>query len=271
MKKISIITVNYNNAAGLEKTIASVLEQTFTDYEYLVIDGGSTDESSSVIERHADRIDYWVSEKDRGVYHAMNKGIARATGEYCYFLNSGDYLWRPGSLERMFAAHPTEDIVYGNMIQGGVDRVEHGLPVITFYDFYIGSIYHQSAFMKKALFDRVGLYSEEYKVVSDWEFFLKAIFLHGCTTRYIDVDLALYEIGGLSFRDLDANLRDRRAILQKYFSRFVPDYADYDRFKRSNFSGIYRSLENSRLAGRLLRPLLSLSRFFRFSVLRQKR
>ncbi|MDR2910496.1 MAG: glycosyltransferase [Bacteroidales bacterium] len=90
--KLSIITINLNNVAGLQKTIESVVKQTFTDYEYIVIDGGSTDGSADIIKQHANKITYWVSEPDKGIYNAMNKGIRVAKGEYCLFLNSGDWL-----------------------------------------------------------------------------------------------------------------------------------------------------------------------------------
>jgi glycosyltransferase involved in cell wall biosynthesis len=88
--KLSVITINYNNAIGLRKTIESVVNQTFRDYEYIIIDGGSTDGSVDVIKEYADKIDYWVSEPDKGIYNAMNKGVAAAHGEYTNFLNSGD-------------------------------------------------------------------------------------------------------------------------------------------------------------------------------------
>src|SRR5690242_21925905 len=90
--KLSIITVNFNNAAGLQRTMDSAFHQTFTDYEYVIIDGGSTDGSKDLIKNHANKLVYWVSEKDNGVYQAMNKGIVRAKGDYLLFLNSGDYL-----------------------------------------------------------------------------------------------------------------------------------------------------------------------------------
>ena len=92
MPKLSIITVNLNKAKGLQKTIESVIFQTFTDYEYIIIDGGSTDGSKQIIEQYADKITYWVSEPDSGIYNGMNKGIKVAKGEYCLFLNSEDYL-----------------------------------------------------------------------------------------------------------------------------------------------------------------------------------
>ena len=91
--KLSVITINYNNRDGLRKTIESVVNQTCKDFEYVIIDGGSTDGSVDVIKEYADRINYWVSEPDKGIYNAMNKGIDVAQGEYCLFLNSGDYLF----------------------------------------------------------------------------------------------------------------------------------------------------------------------------------
>ena len=92
MKQISIITINYNNASGLEKTIRSVVEQIYNEYEYIIIDGASSDKSKEVIQEYQRYIDFWCSEKDSGIYNAMNKGIQKASGEYLLFLNSGDVL-----------------------------------------------------------------------------------------------------------------------------------------------------------------------------------
>jgi acetyltransferase-like isoleucine patch superfamily enzyme len=122
--KLSIITINRNNAAGLRKTIESVVSQTYTDFEYIIIDGASTDDSVNIIKEYAEatlpcgeglgeRL-YWVSEPDKGIYNAMNKGILKANGEYCLFLNSGDWLYDNDVLNDVFSISPTEDIVYGN-------------------------------------------------------------------------------------------------------------------------------------------------------------
>ena len=116
MKKLSIITVNKNNAEGLRKTIESVVCQTFKDFEYIVIDGASTDESVAVIETYLANVTYWVSKPDRGIYEAINKGIKVAVGEYCLFLNSGDYLSSDSILEKAFSYGFFEDIVYGDVI-----------------------------------------------------------------------------------------------------------------------------------------------------------
>ena len=128
MPKLSIITINLNNAEGLRKTIPSVISQTYCDFEYIVIDGGSTDGSVDVIKKYADKLSYWVSEPDAGIYNAMNKGIRKAGGEYCQFLNSGDWLVAPDVTERMAKDMPDCAICYGNMItiQNGEKMVQKG-------------------------------------------------------------------------------------------------------------------------------------------------
>src|SRR4051812_22804100 len=101
MPRLSIITINYNNVSGLRKTVESVVNQTSQDFEYIVIDGGSTDGSVDVLKQYAKKIKYWISEPDKGIYNAQNKGILKATGEYCHFINSGDYLVKNDVIEKM--------------------------------------------------------------------------------------------------------------------------------------------------------------------------
>jgi glycosyltransferase involved in cell wall biosynthesis len=113
--KLSVITINYNNCDGLRKTIESVVSQTFTDFEYIIIDGGSTDGSVDVIKEYAGRIDYWVSERDRGCYHAMNKGVKVAQGEYVIFMNSGDSFYTNDVIDAFVKENPTEDVLCGDM------------------------------------------------------------------------------------------------------------------------------------------------------------
>ncbi|MCC6690867.1 MAG: glycosyltransferase, partial [Bacteroidia bacterium] len=116
MPKLSVISINLNNRLGLEKTIKSVIDQSFQDFEYIVIDGASTDGSIDVIKANADKFSYWVSEKDKGIYHAQNKGIAHANGEYLLFLNSGDYLYSSNVLQTFFSKNYSEDILYGDLM-----------------------------------------------------------------------------------------------------------------------------------------------------------
>jgi glycosyltransferase involved in cell wall biosynthesis len=268
-RKLSIITINLNNAAGLSKTVNSVKGQAFSDFEYIVIDGGSSDGSLEIIGEFKDRIDYWISEKDNGVYHAMNKGIEKATGDYCYFLNSGDYLISDSVINNVFSKTNGEDIVYGNMIHGGLNTVERGPKDISFFYFYMGSIYHQSAFIKRKLFNEVGYYNESLKVVSDWEFFLKAFFLFGCSYKYVDVNIALYETGGLSFQNIDYNLKERKDVMLKLFPLFRKDYEELERFKMSDFAGIYKRMEKPSIFRAILKRSVALSRFIKFNIFRK--
>ena len=146
MKKVSVITINYNNAEGLKRTLESLFVQTFTDYESIVIDGGSTDGSREVIEGFADRITYWVSEPDGGIYPAMNKGIRQATGIYYNFMNSGDLFEDSTVLENIFASDPAEDILFGKYAS---DRHPQGIAYptpITMLTLYKTHPNHQASF-----------------------------------------------------------------------------------------------------------------------------
>src|ERR1041384_6364869 len=133
--KLSIITVNYNNRTGLERTIKSVADQTQTDIEYLVIDGGSTDGSIELIKSFGPKITEWISENDTGIYEAMNKGIMRSSGEYLLFLNSGDYLYSNETIEQVQNNLGSEDILYGNIIfeKNGNDRTPGYMPFFKNY------------------------------------------------------------------------------------------------------------------------------------------
>ena len=111
--KYSIITVNYNNREGLKRTIESVIHQTFRDFEFIVIDGGSTDSSAEVLKAYDEHISYWVSEKDNGIYDAMNKGIRKATGDYLNFMNSGDCFYDDDVLRNVTAYASDADIITG--------------------------------------------------------------------------------------------------------------------------------------------------------------
>lgn len=112
--KISVITINYNNHDGLKKTIQSVVSQSYNDIEYIIIDGGSTDGSVDLIKEYNDKIDYWISETDNGCYHAMNKGVKVASGEYVIFMNSGDYFYADDIIEYFVNSNPSEDVLCGN-------------------------------------------------------------------------------------------------------------------------------------------------------------
>lgn len=230
MHKLSIITVNLNNANGLRKTIQSVINQTSDNFEYLVIDGGSNDGSVDVIKQYADRIAYWVSEKDKGIYNAMNKGIRHATGDYCQFINSGDYLVNETVIERMIAALPDCSILYGNMLKLLPnrkiyrDRGPAGRPV-TFLTFYRGTLNHSPAYIKRSLFKKFGYYDESLKIVSDWKFYLIAVGLNNEPVAYRDVDVTIFDMNGISNINNKIEKFERRKVLESLIpTNILKDY-----------------------------------------------
>ncbi len=221
---LSIITINLNNSLGLEKTIKSVLYQNFTLFEYIVIDGASTDNSIDVIRRYANtyggRIK-WISETDKGIYNAMNKGIGMATGKYVQFLNSGDCLASDNVAERMIAELKRNDypsILYGNMLKdmpdGKVvrDRCFAGQE-ISFLGFYTGTLNHSPAYIRKDLFEKYGLYDENLRIVSDWKWYLQAIILGEEKPVYTDIDVALFDMHGISETNKGLDKAERKKVL----------------------------------------------------------
>ena len=152
--KISVITVNYNNAAGLEKTIRSVIAQKHIPVEYIIIDGGSSDNSVEIIKKFPSGITTWVSEKDNGVYHGMNKGISLSTHDYLIFLNSGDEFYSEDSLQILADASSGEDLIYGDLIlrENGKEKVSHYPSVITFSYFLSSSLPHPGTLIRRTLF-----------------------------------------------------------------------------------------------------------------------
>lgn len=204
MTVLSVITINLNNKAGLAETFASVFAQHYTGFEYLVIDGGSTDGSREWIEQHAGQIDHWVSEKDKGIYEAMNKGIAAAHGEYLLFLNSGDSLTSPDTLERCMqhaARNPSADILYADYYEVGNSGAEPARyrypPNFTLRELKKRIPCQQASLVKSALFKQIGHFPLQYRIASDYWMFLKS-FLAGKKFVYMDFVMANYNVYGLS-------------------------------------------------------------------------
>ena len=234
MPTVSIITISYNNLGGLTRTMKSVFEQDFTDFEYIIIDGGSSDKSKDLIESFEDRITYWVSEPDRGVYHAMNKGILQSKGEYLHFLNAGDIYASKDVLSRTFSKPQTIPLLRGSQICDYSTKTVRwsnlGDREITLYDLYTNTLLHQATFIKSNLFEKYGLYDENLKIVSDWKFFLQSI-LGGEKTFYLGFDIVIFEMNGIStnLNHGEQHLKERQQVL----SDLVPNYlrTDYERLK----------------------------------------
>lgn len=322
--KLSIITINYNNAEGLRKTLASVATQTYADIEHIIVDGGSSDNSVEVIRDYSQspiantHEIRWISEKDKGIYNAMNKGIKIALGkrivnddhtsspnsliasspyrlsDYIQILNSGDILAAADVTEKMFQAmgngqlaidndpnrltsdsaptssplasrlSPIENgpaIFYGNMIKeypdgrrvkdtcGGGDYTPE-----SFLYFYKGTLNHDCAYIRRDLFEKYGLYNEQMKICSDWEWYVRAIVLGGEKTVYTNIDVTVFDMTGISESDGKNRAliqQERRAYLESMLPAAVlKDYDNYSfpilqyqRLKKYHLWGIVHFME----------------------------
>jgi glycosyltransferase involved in cell wall biosynthesis len=237
MPRLSIITVNYNQAANLQKTFDSVFCQTFTDYEYIVIDGGSTDGSKALIEQNQDKLTYWVSEKDKGIYNAMNKGIAQAKGEYCYFLNSGDRLYNATTLADLFSKNITEEVVCGKIVFASAERQRTGghPQKITFSFLFHSYFCHQAVFFKTSLFNRTGVYDESFKILADWALLTLALAKYHASYRYLeDVVIAYYDTSGISSQKQSEQImqQEKLRIMQQHFPVMIDDMDELQQLRK---------------------------------------
>lgn len=233
---LSIVTINYNNQKGLIKTLESVFEQSFCDFEFIVIDGNSNDNSTETLktfEKLPHKFSFrWFSEPDTGIYNAMNKGIIKAQGDYLQFLNSGDYLCDNNVLQQVFRTKHLEKILYGNRIDVIGDTIlkKHTYPTdLTLSFLYHSALSHQATFFESSLFTTIGMYSENLIYASDWEFFLKALVLYQTTYKYIPIDIVFYDCNGISSNtnNFDEMKNERMNIFNTLFPLL---YKDYDLF-----------------------------------------
>ena len=299
--KLSIITINYNNASGLRKTLASVAAQTYRDIEHIIIDGGSTDGSVDVIKEYVRNVErmndermnvVWSSESDKGIYNAMNHGIEIALGrrvvnedhtsniihntsleslcDYVQILNSGDLLAAPDVTERMMNAlhqtsnikhHTSISILYGNMLKAYTEkeivRDTCGGNMYTpesFLYFYKGTLNHDCAYIRRDLFEKYGLYNEQMKICSDWEWYVRAIVIGGEKPVYTNIDVTIFDMNGVSEsygKNADIIKRERREYLEKILPPSVlRDYdmyafpiTQYQRLKKHHLWGLVYFIE----------------------------
>lgn len=269
--QLSIITINYNNAEGLRKTLASVAAQTYPNIEHIIVDGGSTDGSVEIIREYANneaiRLEgykaigqessedndtvpnrpiaqspdrhqiRWISEPDKGIYNAMNKGIRMATGEYIEILNSGDMLADLHVTQRMIdqleqinsQREENVEITYGNMIKVNAAGKMVGKSEYTEYSlrqFYSSTLNHDCAYIRRDLFEEYGLYDEQLKIVSDWKWYLQVIGLGRVKPEYVDIDVTIFDDGGISEQNLPLRYAERRQVLEELLPPAV--LWDYD-------------------------------------------
>ena len=227
MKKYTIITINFNNSAELRQTIESVLGQTMKDFEYIVIDGGSTDGSVEVIKDYADHIDYWVSEPDKGVYNAMNKGLGKAHGEYVNFMNSGDTFHSPDVLEEVDSKIGDADILFGNVCNRATGIRYGGIKAgseVTFLTLKKEILCHQATFYRRTIFERHP-YDESLKLIADWKVNVQAIVFDNCKVKVVDTIVANYDLTGMSSTQSLLHAEERKRVMAELFpERILKDY-----------------------------------------------
>lgn len=224
--KLSIITINFNNRDGLRKTIESVVNQTWQEFEYIIIDGGSTDGSVEVIKEYADRIDYWVSEPDKGIYDAMNKGIDQAKGEYCLFMNSGDCIYRPTTLEEVYTELNGTDIISGRTLTD-IKEVKVSPIDISFSYLYQFSLCHQSILIRTEVMKSLK-YDTSYSIISDWKFLYEALILHNGSYKAISTLIAVYNTAGVSSVNIEQLKQEKIRLMTTLLPPRV--LRDYDRY-----------------------------------------
>ena len=274
--KLSIITINYNNADGLRRTLETVAAQTYRDIEHIIIDGGSTDGSADIIKEYVRNVErmneltnegihvVWLSEPDKGIYNAMNKGIEVALGrrivnsfnrsersedknkvlpDYVQILNSGDILASPDVTERMMVklnelsnGRVNESdgvaILYGNMIKKdyttGKILGKSREVEYSLRNYYSGTMNHDCCYFRRDLFETYGLYDENLKIVSDWKWFFQAIALGNMKPVYVDIDVTIFDCSGISETNLELRNKERRLVLEEVLPPAI--LADYDKY-----------------------------------------
>lgn len=225
---ITVITVVLNGDRHLEQAIQSVLHQGYGNIEYIVIDGGSTDRTLDIITKYKDEIDYLVSEPDKGIYDAMNKGINLAHGKLIGLLNADDY-YEPDAIESVvnkYKANPSQQILFGNtyMLQEDMNlRYKH----YSHTKYWLGmGICHPAMFVHKDIYKIIGAFNLHYRISADFDFMVRAILKK---VMFVPVNkfLVNYRTGGFSAMNLPSTLRENRMIIKKYFNFFSFEHFAY--------------------------------------------
>jgi glycosyltransferase involved in cell wall biosynthesis len=220
---LAIVTINFNNLNGLKKTINSVKNQSDRKIEFIIIDGGSTDGSKEFIEDNQTHLNYWVSENDRGVYHAMNKGLEKVTSDYCLFLNSGDYLINEQTIENVKNQIDSQvAMVYGLIQWEETNLLWNPKKDLKAFEMTKKSmIPHQGTFFKTNILKKLNGYKENFKVISDWGIMLEIIG-KGYITQKINLIISVCEKQGISAKLENKTKKERREYLVRYqFKIFI--------------------------------------------------
>lgn len=219
--KLSVITVCYNDKAGLVQTLNSVRNQTYKNFQYIVIDGGSTDGSAEMMNDNMHFISYGISEKDAGIYNAMNKGIKVAEGEYCLFLNAGDSLYACDTIEKTIPLLGNADFISGDTLctfSDGRTTLWKAVNKVSVYLMAIYSLSHQATFIRTSML-KERPYREDLNIVSDWEQMFYELIIKDRTYKRIDINVCRFAQGGVSSANAALREEERQKVLDEHFSK----------------------------------------------------
>ncbi len=252
MPKISLITINFNNLEGLKKTISSVINQSWKDFEYIVIDGGSTDGSLEYLNSQKENINCLVSEPDKGVYHAMNKGIEKAKGNYLLFLNSGDHFYKKSVLKKYNSYLNDYDLIYFNQFVIGKSKkfIKEYPKKLSFAYFLKDNLPQQATFIRRDLFYTIGTFKEDVKIVADWKFFLDCICKHNRSYLYVNRILTTFYQDGISSfpENMKIIFDEKQEVLKTDYPAYIIDLEEVLQNKT-----IINNLRRSRIIKLLIR------------------
>ncbi|ESP95138.1 MULTISPECIES: glycosyltransferase family 2 protein [Pseudoalteromonas] len=219
--KVSIVTVCYNSAETIEDTIRSVVSQTYDDIEYIIVDGGSTDNTLKIVDKYKAHIDVLISEPDRGIYDAMNKGVEAATGDVVGILNSDDFYETKESVASIVSEFDdATDIVFGDLVFVNADNLSkvtrfYSLPKFAPWKLRFGWMPpHPATFIRKSSYDKHGLYKLDYKISADYEMFVRLLLVHKLSFKHVAKTLVRMRDGGVSTSGIQSSIRLNQEIVK---------------------------------------------------------
>ncbi len=236
---LSIITINLNNRPGLLLTIKSVVCQTFKNYEWIVIDGGSTDGSRELIEQNQHLFTWWCSEKDNGIYHAMNKGVKKAKGDYLLFLNSADQLKDSNVLTNIASETHKADIIAGLAEGKDTHKVLRHYDEDVLMHIFVSTFDHQATFIKRELLIERP-YDENLRMQSDWKFWLQSILYDGASIEYSNVIVVIQDPCGISNQQIELGQKERQLVIKQVMSPYL--YQTLNNYQNIRINIEYRRL-----------------------------
>ena len=223
MPIFSIITVSYNEVASIRQTLDSIVNQTFKDFELIVVDGGSTDGTKEIIAQYNGLISWWCSEPDKGIYNAMNKGIAHATGKYVNFMNAGDSFFNNDVLQHVYDSRLCPDVIEGHVVRTDSKTRHKDVYEDLYVHLFSDTLSHQGTFIRRELLISHP-YDEKYKIVSDWKFWIETLILEERSYAFLDLDIAYCDISGISSTYPQKIAKEREEVIQELFTPYMQKF-----------------------------------------------